>query len=190
MHHYINISQLCMERNDRSAGRKEPVLALCNHSSPCREVMKSCKLLQPIAGGSLYQFRTGSEEHNRLRHSSIPTLWFFKICQFWYSSLTPSNFDLRNMVSQRITKNGSDVFTDYRRTAVGQKAVSVTGAKLWNLIPINIRNSNTIVTFKCHMYQHLLEHHMGTIPNLSNKSRTFVSSFTQSVVTNVVIQIN
>ena len=40
------------------------------------------------------------------------------------------NFDLRNKVSQRITRNGSDVHIDYRRTAVGQKAVSVSGAKL------------------------------------------------------------
>ena len=67
-------------------------------------------------------------------------------------------FDLRNKVSQRITRNGSDVHIDYRRIAVGQKAISVSGAKLWNSIPINIRNSNNIVTFKSHMYQHLLQH--------------------------------
>ena len=74
------------------------------------------------------------------------------------SNVKKINFDLRNKVSQRITWNGSDVHIDYRRTALGQKAVSVSGAKLWNSIPINIRNSNTIVTFKNHMYQHLLEH--------------------------------
>ena len=68
------------------------------------------------------------------------------------------NFDLRNKVSLSITRNGSDVHIDYRITAVGQKSVSVSGAKLWNSIPINIRNSNTIVTFKSQMYQHLLEH--------------------------------
>ena len=56
---------------------------------------------------------------------------------------------------KRITRNGTDVHTDYRRTAVGQKAVSVSGAKLWKSIPLNIRNSNTIVTFESHMYQHL-----------------------------------
>ena len=33
------------------------------------------------------------------------------------------NFDLRNKVSQRITRNGSDVHIDYRKTAVGQNAV-------------------------------------------------------------------
>ena len=74
------------------------------------------------------------------------------------SNVKKINFDLRNKVSQRITRNHSDVHIDYRRTAVGQKAVSVSGAKLWNSIPMNIRNSNTTVTFKSHMFQHLLEH--------------------------------
>ena len=76
-----------------------------------------------------------------------------------YSNVKKINFDLGNKVSQRITINGSDVRIDYRRTAVGQKAVSVSGARLWNSMPMNIRNSNTIVTFKGHIYQHLLEHH-------------------------------
>ena len=58
------------------------------------------------------------------------------------SNVKNINFDLRNKVSQRITRNGSDVHVDYGRTAAGQKAVSVSGAKLWNSIPMNIRNSN------------------------------------------------
>ena len=70
-----------------------------------------------------------------------------------YLNVKKINFDLRNKISQRITRNGSDVHIDYRRTAVGQKAVSISGAKLFNSIPINIRYSNTIVTFKSHMYQ-------------------------------------
>ena len=88
---YINMSQLCMVQNEPGACRKMPVMVLCIHSSPWREVMQSCKLLQTIAVGWLYLFRTGSEERNQLRHCSLPTLGFFKICRFWYSSLTPSS---------------------------------------------------------------------------------------------------
>ena len=95
MHHYINISQPCMQQNELSTGRKLPVIVLCNYSSPCREVMKSCKLLQPIAVGWLYLFRTGGEEHHRLWQCSLPTLGFFKICRFWYSSVPPSNWVLQ-----------------------------------------------------------------------------------------------
>ena len=83
---------------------------------------------------------------------------------FMYKNLNASadwnvkkiNFDLGDKVLQKTTRDGSDVHIDYQRTAVGQKAVSVSVKKLWNSIPINIRNSNTIVTFKSHMYQHLL----------------------------------
>ena len=53
------------------------------------------------------------------------------------SNVKKINFDLTNKVSQRITRNGSDVHIDYRRTAVGQKAVSISFAKLWNSIPIS-----------------------------------------------------
>ena len=68
------------------------------------------------------------------------------------------NYEFRNKVSRIITRNGSDVHIDFRRTALGQEAVSVSGVKLSNSIPMDIRNSNTIVTFKSHMDQHLLEH--------------------------------
>ena len=67
--------------------------------------------------------------------------------QRWFSSDNGSNSVIIELI------NGSDVHINCRRTAVGQKAVSVSGAKLWNSIPINIRNSNTIDMFKSHMYQ-------------------------------------
>ena len=67
------------------------------------------------------------------------------------------NFDLRNKVTQRITRNSSDLHVDYRITAIGEKAVSVSGANLWKPIMMYNRNPNTIATFKNHMYQHLLE---------------------------------
>ena len=44
------------------------------------------------------------------------------------SNVKKVNFDLRNKVSQRMTRKGSDVHLDYRRTAVRQKAVSVSGS--------------------------------------------------------------
>ena len=44
VHHYINMSQLCIEQKERSEGREVPVMVLCNHSSQCREVLQSCKV--------------------------------------------------------------------------------------------------------------------------------------------------
>ena len=98
---------------------------------------------------------------------------------FMYKNLkdsTDSNvkkiyFDLRNKVSQRITRNGFDVHIDYRRTAVWQKAVSVSSAKLWNSIPMNIRNSIPSLSSKviCTNTSYNTNNHMGTNPNFSNK---------------------
>ena len=56
------------------------------------------------------------------------------------SNVKKINSDLRNKVSQRITRNCSDVHIDYRRVTVGQKSVSVSDGKLWNSMPMNIRN--------------------------------------------------
>ena len=67
------------------------------------------------------------------------------------SNVKKINFDLRNKVSLRITRNGSDVHIDYRRTAAGQKAVSVSGAKLWNSIP-NSRWRTRVVTVILTLY--------------------------------------
>ena len=40
------------------------------------------------------------------------------------------------------------------RAALGQnKKLSISGLKLWNSIPINIKNSSTIVTLKNHLYK-------------------------------------
>ena len=45
------------------------------------------------------------------------------------SNVKKINFNIRNKVSQKITRNRSDVHIDYRRTAVGQKAVSVSSRR-------------------------------------------------------------
>ena len=75
------------------------------------------------------------------------------------SNFRKINFDSRNKISQRITKNGlMYIYVYFLKTAFGQKSVSVTDENLWISIPMDIRKSNTIATFKSHMYQHLLEH--------------------------------
>ena len=104
--------------------------------------------------------RINTEKSALTRCINFNSILRLSLASFMYKNLYVSadsnekkiNFDLRNKVSQRITRNGCDVHIDYRRTTVGQKAVSVSGAKLWNSIPINIRYSNTIVTFKSLMY--------------------------------------
>ena len=61
------------------------------------------------------------------------------------SNVKKINFDLQNKVSQRITRNGSDVHKDYQRTAVGQSCLSI-GRKAVELDP------NEYQKFKYHRY--------------------------------------
>ena len=60
------------------------------------------------------------------------------------SNVKKINFYLRNKVSQRISRNGSAGCTTYRLIIEQQlwdkETVSVSGSKLWNSIPMNIRN--------------------------------------------------
>ena len=65
-----------------------------------------------------------------LKWNNFNTIWRLNEASFMYKNLYVSadsnmkkiNFDLRNKVSQRISRNGSDVHIDYRITTVGQKA--------------------------------------------------------------------
>ena len=96
---------------------------------------------------------------NSILRLNKASFMYKELCVSTDSNIKKINFDLRNKVPQRIPRNGSDVHIDYRRTAVGQKPVSISGAKLWNSIPMNIINSNTIVAFKSHMYQKSIHIH-------------------------------
>ena len=92
------------------------------------------------------------------------------------SNVKKINFDLRNKVSQRITRNGPDVHIDSRRTAAGQKDVSVSGAKLCYSIPMNNRNSNTIVAAApCGSNTTRRQHHAAAAPRGSIATYSSVS---------------
>ena len=74
------------------------------------------------------------------------------------SNVKKINFDLRNKVSQRITRNGSNVEQFQQKEQQWDKKLSQL-------------SSNIIVTFKNHMHHtsQRTNNHMGTNSNLSNK---------------------
>ena len=62
------------------------------------------------------------------------------------SNVKRINFDLRNKVSQRITRNGSDIHIDYRRTACETKSCLSIGRKAVEFDPDEYQK------FKYHRY--------------------------------------
>ena len=115
----------------------------------------------------------------------------------------------------RLSKNSSGTkscLMQYRAQSCGIRSRLISDIQIPSICTNTSKSTNTI-----YMYQHLQEYqyHLyvptpprvpiistctntskstnnrkGTIPILSNKNRTFVSSFTQSAVTNGVLQIN
>ena len=59
------------------------------------------------------------------------------------SNVKKINCDLRNKVSQRITRNGSDVHIGYRRTAVGKGCLSI-GRKAVEFDPDEYQNFKSL----------------------------------------------
>ena len=86
----------------------------------------------------MYQLKVASNGKYLKRDHVTPLLWDMKcinfncilppneasfMCKNLYvsadSNVKKNNFDLRNKVSQRTSRNGSEVHMDYPRTAVG-----------------------------------------------------------------------
>ena len=99
------------------------------------------------------------------------------------------NFDLRNKVSQKITRNGSNLHVDYRRTAVEPKAVSQYRAQ-----SCGIRSADEYQKFKYHLY--VQKSYVPTplrapittweqIQTFLIKHSTFVSSFTSEGIRSI-----
>lgn len=73
------------------------------------------------------------------------------------SNVTKINFQRRDNITNRSTRNSNDLYVNYKNTKSGTKAISVSGARIWNQIPLNIRNSTNIYSFTTSMIQHLAD---------------------------------
>ena len=95
------------------------------------EVQKCINFAAKVASNEKYLNETTYPTITRLEMVNFNSIVRLNEASFIYKNLYVSadsnvkkiNFDLGNKVSQRITRNGSDVYIDYRRTAVGQKAI-------------------------------------------------------------------
>ena len=71
---------------------------------------------------------------------------------------------LKPMIPSRRLRSSKDAHLQYNPgprtyTRYGDRAFSVNAPKLWNSLPINIRNSSSIETFKSHLKRFLFNSH-------------------------------
>ena len=59
-------------------------------------------------------------------------------------------------VRQRSTRQDTHIFIKQYKTTYGEHAVKVTGAKLWNCLPGEIRNMESLYIFKRAVKQFIL----------------------------------
>ena len=86
-------------------------------------------------------------------------IYMFKIlCIPHQSNVNKIKYQKRKCISNILTRNSNDLHVPHRNTKTGTQAESVSGAKLWNQIPIDIKNSPTIHSFTTKMIQHLTDH--------------------------------
>jgi hypothetical protein len=83
------------------------------------------------------------------------------LCLFVYKQqnlLLPQIFNgfyiLVKHTGRRTTRQFNDIFLPKYRTTQGQKSVKYVGGKMWNNLPIHIKNSRSVVIFKtqCKLY--------------------------------------
>ena len=65
-------------------------------------------------------------------------------------------FTMRSQISAYATRNCQDLDIPKRSLEFSKKSFLYSGAKLWNDIPLDVRNSPTVLTFKNKLKDYLL----------------------------------
>ena len=62
-----------------------------------------------------------------------------------------------NEMNNRITRQENDLYIPQTRTVVGERQDLVRGPKLWNKLPVEIKNTASIAVFKKSLKKYLLQ---------------------------------
>lgn len=95
---------------------------------------------------------------------NIKQLYIYNICIFIRKTINKSihtnvTFTKIKQVSKRSTRRASFIVLPKVRTNYGKKMVTFGGAQLYNKIPSNIKNVNSLNTFKSRLAQYIIKDH-------------------------------
>ena len=65
-------------------------------------------------------------------------------------------FPIVGDMQTRLTRQVNDLVVKRTNTDIGARAISIKGPKVWNNVPLHIRNSSSIRTFKEKLKKHIL----------------------------------
>ena len=72
-------------------------------------------------------------------------------------SVFNSFFPTFNSIHNYNTRNCNNLIPIFRRTSIGQRSIAYEGTKTWNTLPLNIKQSPSLNTFKIKLNVYLLE---------------------------------
>ena len=127
-----------------------------------KQVQKLQNFAARIALGNIKKYDHITPHINKLKWLKINNKYIFDVCVYIYKVLSNQLPDwiltlpMVREVNSRITRQQNNLLVPLTRTMMGEKAMEVRGPKLWNNLPEEIRNSNTISSFKNKLKQHLL----------------------------------
>ena len=88
----------------------------------------------------------------------------YKLCLLTYKTLTNQQptylYNSLSFPSHSVSTRSSDSLVlsiPYVRSSLGKRAFSVIGPRLWNSLPPDIRNSNSLPTFRSRLKTHLFK---------------------------------
>jgi len=119
------------------------------------------KLIKLLSSKGKYDSAT--EIHNKLQIFTVEQLTIYFVCNFVFKStngMLPNVFE-NYFVFLRDTNHRSHRFINnliipFYRTELGCKSVKYSGAKMWNDLPMEIREINTLPCFKKHVKKYIL----------------------------------
>ena len=90
-----------------------------------------------------------------LKILKLPDIHKFLVLQYVYNNL--DNFQLPNSIHHYNTRRQNELRPQFQRLTLTQHSLKFSGPKFWNSLPLNIRQSNSIISFKNLLKSHLVD---------------------------------
>ena len=137
---------------------------ICQMCLWCMLVMHACDacLWCMLTNTSKYQHITPTLK--KLHWLPIKQRIDYKLCLLTYKTLTNQQptylYNSLSFPSHSVSTRSSDSLVlsiPYVRSSLGKRAFSVIGPRLWNSLPSDTRNSNSLPTFRSRLKTHLFK---------------------------------
>ena len=131
--------------------------------SQLQKIQKLQNFAARIALGNVRKRDHITPHLNELEWLKIDNKYIFDICVHIFKILNnhfPSWLYSLPRVTEfnnRITRQENDLFVPQTRTLIGERKIPVRGPKLWNKLPVEMKNIVSITTFKKSLKKYLVE---------------------------------